>query len=237
MNSADIASDLQQRLRAAQCPSHRKGMEEYFTTGMSFLGVKTPILRSLVKETAASLRSEEGQIVFEAAIRLVSSGVFEDRQAAYELLSRHKAAFAMLGRKQLEELGQGNDNWASVDTLACHLAGPRWLQGGLEDKTLLAWARSQDLWWRRTAIVCTTTLNKKLRGGKGDPVRTLRVIRLVMAERHPMITKAVSWALRELVLWAPKQVAEFLVENEATLAPLVRREVHNKLTTGMKNPR
>ncbi|MBM4353880.1 MAG: DNA alkylation repair protein, partial [Deltaproteobacteria bacterium] len=49
MSAKEIALQIQQRLRAAQCPSHRKGMEGYFTTGMSFLGVKTPVLRGIVK--------------------------------------------------------------------------------------------------------------------------------------------------------------------------------------------
>ena len=35
----------------------------------------------------------------------------------------------------------------------------------------------------------------------------------------------------------PKAVREFLTEHESVLAARVKREVRNKLTTGLKNPR
>jgi hypothetical protein len=44
--------------------------------------------------------------------------------------------------------------------------------------------------------------------------------------RLDMVVKALSWAVRE-----------FLAENENVLAKRVLREVRNKLTTGLKNPR
>ena len=49
--------------------------------------------------------------------------------------------------------------------------------------------------------------------------------------------KALSWALRELVVHDPDAVREFLEEHEDALAARVKREVRNKLTTGLKNPR
>jgi len=49
--------------------------------------------------------------------------------------------------------------------------------------------------------------------------------------------KAMSWALRELVQHDPKAVRGFLAKHEDALAARVKREVRNKLTTGLKNPR
>jgi 3-methyladenine DNA glycosylase AlkD len=52
-----------------------------------------------------------------------------------------------------------------------------------------------------------------------------------------MVVKALSWALRELVVHDPDAVRAFLSEHEDVLAARVKREVRNKLTTGLKNPR
>ena len=52
-----------------------------------------------------------------------------------------------------------------------------------------------------------------------------------------MIVKAVSWALRMLAAWQPEAVAEFVAEHEERLAARVKREVRNKLRTGLKNPK
>lgn len=43
--------------------------------------------------------------------------------------------------------------------------------------------------------------------------------------------------LRELVVHDPHAVSEFLNEHEQVLAARVKREVRNKLSTGLKNPR
>jgi 3-methyladenine DNA glycosylase AlkD len=52
-----------------------------------------------------------------------------------------------------------------------------------------------------------------------------------------MVAKALSWALRELVVHDAKAVQRFLDEHEEVLAARVKREVKNKLRTGLKNPK
>ncbi|MBN1559323.1 DNA alkylation repair protein [candidate division KSB1 bacterium] len=51
-----------------------------------------------------------------------------------------------------------------------------------------------------------------------------------------MVIKALSWALRELIPHDREAVQSFLSENAHVLASRVKREVKNKLTTGVKNP-
>ncbi len=52
-----------------------------------------------------------------------------------------------------------------------------------------------------------------------------------------MVVKAMSWALRELAKREPLTVRNFLSREESALAALVRREVSNKLRTGLKSGR
>jgi 3-methyladenine DNA glycosylase AlkD len=77
----------------------------------------------------------------------------------------------------------------------------------------------------------------KARGGKGDARRTLRICAMLLDDRDDMVVKALSWALRALAGCDPAAVQLFVKENESRLAPLVRREVRNKLATGLKNPK
>jgi 3-methyladenine DNA glycosylase AlkD len=51
-----------------------------------------------------------------------------------------------------------------------------------------------------------------------------------------MVAKAMSWALRELVVHDRKGVEAFLAAHDDLLAARVKREVRNKLTTGLKHP-
>lgn len=50
------------------------------------------------------------------------------------------------------------------------------------------------------------------------------------------VIKALSWAVRALVVHDSEALRAFLSEDEDVLAARVKREVRNKLTTGLKNP-
>ncbi|MDO9347853.1 MAG: DNA alkylation repair protein, partial [Anaerolineales bacterium] len=55
-------------------------------------------------------------------------------------------------------------------------------------------------------------------------------------DHEDMVVKALSWALRELVVHNPQAVRGFLEQHEQVLAARVKYEVGNKLKTGLKNP-
>ncbi len=98
---------------------------------------------------------------------------------------------------------------------------------------MLGWARSEDFWWRRAGIVSTIALNER-QEGKGDAARTLAVCELFIDDRAHLHVKALSWALRVLGQRDPDAVTAFLEQRHDRLAPLVIREVQNKLSTGHK---
>ena len=189
-----------------------------------------PIRRGISKRIAKARPRQ----VLELARVLID---LELRGWAYELVHFHRPTLRSLDAGAIERIGAGVADWASVDVLGTQLAGPAWLNGQITDLDVHRWARSPDRWWRRTALVATTGLNVRTRGGHGDAPRTLAVCELLADDRDDMVVKAVSWALRELIPWAPDAVERFLSEHEGRLAARVKREVRNKLRTGLKNPR
>jgi 3-methyladenine DNA glycosylase AlkD len=71
----------------------------------------------------------------------------------------------------------------------------------------------------------------------GDVERTLAVCRMLVDDYDDMVVKALSWALRALVVHDAEAVNDFLEEHGEVLAARVKREVRNKIATGLKNPR
>lgn len=201
--------------------------------------LKVENVRNVRREFSKRLANTSPQIVIALSLRLLQLGRpgFEYRFVAYELVCHHIAALRSLGEKELELLGRGISSWGDVDTFACYLAGPAWRQYQVPDELIRRWARSEDRWWRRAALVCTVALNNKARGGSGDTARTLEVCRILVSDRDDMVVKAMSWSLRELSRRDPQAVRAFLEEYKNVLAPRVLREVRAKLTTGLKNPR
>jgi len=135
----------------------------------------------------------------------------------------------------VEALALNIDSWSAVDAFAVIIAGPCWSKGQISDAAIARWARRDSRWWRRSALVATTGLNVRSRGGYGDTERTLAIARILRSDRDDMVVKAMSWALRELVVWDAKGVSRFLSINEEELAARVLREVRNKLRTGLKS--
>jgi hypothetical protein len=168
----------------------------------------TPGVRALRRTYSRKLSRADPEFVLALARELVYS--YGYREPAYELVQNHREAFRNLGPAELEELGRGMDSW---------------------------WSHSNDLGWRRAALVSTVALNVRSHGGSGDTGRTLAVCGLLVDDHEDMVVKALSWALRALVVHDPEAVRGFLEMHEGRLAARVLREVNNKLATGLKNPR
>ena len=60
---------------------------------------------------------------------------------------------------------------------------------------------------------------------------------MLAADHDDMVVKGLSWALRELVPMDREAVVAFLEDYDGVLAARVKREVRNKLETGLKNPK
>jgi 3-methyladenine DNA glycosylase AlkD len=197
----------------------------------------TASLRRVRRSFSTRLKAAEPQIVLDLAFALIALDSRLYRWFAYELVHFHRPTLHRLDVSLLERLGRGMQDWPDTDTFAPFLAGVAWRRGQIGDEVIHGWARSDNRWWRRAALVCTIALNTKARGGTGDVARTLAVCELLVDDKDDMVVKAMSWALRELVPYDPGAVRNFLRDHDERLAARVRREVRNKLDTGLKNPR
>lgn len=197
----------------------------------------TESIRALRRELSKRLAKSPPRFVVEVALEVLDKHTIEHRFVAYELVCHHRAALASLTERIIRLFGRGIDSWGAVDMFACYLAGPAWREHQVPDKLIHSWARSKNRWFRRAALVSTVPLNNKARGGSGDTPRTLEVCNALVADRDDMVVKAMSWALRELSKRDPAAVRLFVDEHQSVLAPRVVREVRNKLSTGLKNPK
>lgn len=222
------------RLKSSASTERKEHSKAYYPTAMEVIGVSVPDYRAIVKEIGTLLKGRSPDFVLPYARKIIGTGIFECRHIGYELIADHEETLESLGVSDLKKLGEGMDNWASVDTFSVMIAGPTWRIGRVPDRSIIAWTRSKNAWWRRAAVVSTVALNSKARGGTGDPERTVDICSRVVKDRHPMVTKALSWALRELSKRNLDVVESFLFAHKNELAPLVIREVRKKIDTGKK---
>lgn len=147
----------------------------------------------------------------------------------YELIFFHDGTIKLLDAEKVDALGEGINNWSSTDIFARYIAGPAWKHGAISDALIDRWIQSSNVWWRRAAVVSTIFLY-------GDIDRMLYYSELLIDDPDDMIIKALSWVLREAIRYDRKRVEKFISVNNNRLAARIKREVRNKLTTGLKNP-
>ena len=192
-------------------------------------------LRRRRKAVSTQLRLAAPEVILSSCQLLLRNG---DLAAwlVFEIINNDRRVLAKMTKEQVEDLGVGMASWAAVDTFACYVAGPAWREGVLSDSDVAGWAKSEDRWWRRAALVSTVPLNNTARGGAGDTKRTLKICELLRSDRDDMVVKALSWALRELSKKDSGAVRKYITKRQSDLALRVLREVRNKLATGLKNP-
>lgn len=237
MNIEERVQSIADELRGMGNGRHQVFLAQSAKTQSEIWGVRNSDLKAVLAVLKKDLKKEPASLVLDVARELLTRGVHELRQLAYELVHAHKAAFALVDEAIALELGQGMDNWISCDTFSVLLSGPAWRERQISDDTMRAWAVHDDIWWRRTAVVSSVALNLKARGGNGDLERTLDICKQVVEDHDERIIKALSWSLREASRRYPEAIAAFLDQHGGVLAARVKREVRNKLQTGHKNPK
>jgi len=224
-----LAAELRTALREAADPALAPGQQAYMKSAMPFLGVRLPEVRRITGARARGvadaeeLRATALELWREAAYR-------EERYAALALLALRpmRARLDLMGVH--EEMIRTGAWWDYSDeiahrveeTLAVH---PRELA-----PLLRRWARDDDVWIRRVAIIAQL-------GRRDATDRTLLadVIEANLGDPEFFIRKAIGWALRHLARTDPEWVRAFVAAHPG-LSPLSRREALKHLGAGDSAP-
>lgn len=235
MTTFEIAEAIRNDLEVSADQSRKEMIDINHPTSMKVLGLKAAELRIVIEDWRKKLSyfTEEQWIAL--CIELVDTNIHECQLTALEFLWKNKKALQTLSVDQIMAFGKNLDNWASVDAYCIYITGYSWRTGKLQDKTIEEWAVSENRWIRRSALVSTVPLNLRSRGGTGDVERTLRICKILVADKDDMVVKAMSWALRELSKSDKQAVVKFMEENNLLIHSRVKREVETKLRTGKKN--
>ncbi len=111
----------------------------------------------------------------------------------------------------LEHLYAAN-NWDLVDVTVPQVIGKYLL--GKDWAILKKFARSKNLWERRTAILATFAF---IYNGKAEP--TLEIAKILLDDKHDLIHKAVGWMLREVGKRADQQTEEKFLDQHYKQMP------------------
>jgi 3-methyladenine DNA glycosylase AlkD len=130
------------------------------------------------------------------------------------------------------------EGWAEVDTLCTGKYPITEIPSNLTTwkKLLLAFSKSNNINKRRASLVflCSPTSKE---ANKALAKLGFTLIDRLKGEKEILITKAISWLLRSMVLYHKGMVSDYVKVNRETLPAIAVRETMVKIETGRKNPK
>jgi 3-methyladenine DNA glycosylase AlkD len=228
-----VVEDFVTRLRhtlAAHANALQAGpMQAYMKSALPFLGVAAPQRRKLTLEVVKAQPLPSTTALSQTMLQLWRQARFrEERYAASELarLGAHKKLLNLDLLPVFEEMIVSSAWWDHCDEISGN-GIQTLLQGWPEHikPVLRQWAKGDDLWLRRTAMLCQRGIQAK--DGFDAVLLYDCILPSVGQGKFAMeffIRKGMGWALRERSYAAPEEVQAFCAEYAHALSPLTVRE-------------
>jgi 3-methyladenine DNA glycosylase AlkD len=218
--SVRAADDLEASLRALGSPERAAHEQRYLKSDLEHLGATVWQIRrevkSFVKQHAALSHAELVELV-EA---LWAKPVHERRMAAVLLLEAYPELVEPGDQQLLERLVRESKTWAYVDGLAGDVLGELLVRRPEAAAELDRWAKDQDFWVRRAALLAQIKPLKE-----GAPfARFGGYADAMLDEKEFFIRKAIGWVLRETAKTRPDEVFEWLAPRSDRASGVTMRE-------------
>lgn len=191
----------------------KKSNEHFFKTAKGeysefdkFMGVRVPQTRQVAKQYFK-------EVDFAEIDKLINHPVHEVRHCGLITL-----VYQYQSGKQMEVFDyyinnlHTVNNWDLVDSTTSQIIGDYLFNHQDKLSLLEDWAKSDNLWERRIAIVATWAFIKQ-----DEFTPTLKIAKLLLNDKHDLIHKAVGWMLREVYKKDTDTCKMFLRENYAQL--------------------
>lgn len=219
------ANALQVRLEAHATPERAVNEKRYLKSDLEFLGARVPEIRRETKLLLKKAPDDCWPLVDE----LWARGIHELRMAAVFVLEARAPQLEGRDLPRIEALLRASRSWALVDPLAANVVGPLVEREPGPAETLDRWARDDDFWIRRSALLAHLG---PLRRGAGDFDRFARYADPMLEEREFFIRKAIGWVLRETSKKRPELVINWLEPRAHRASGVTMREAVRHLPDG-----
>jgi len=209
------------RLRRAGSAARAKGEKAYLKSDLRFWGTGQDSIRASVREYCALHPDLTRTDLRNVAETLYATDVHELRASAIGVLERRRERLVDRDMPWLIALVRKSKSWAYVDWIAPKVIGDVIARDPRSRKRLAVWAKDDDFWVRRAALLAE---HDALRAGGGDFALWSRLAAPMLDEREFFIRKAIGWVLREVSKKRPELTYEFFRTHRDRVSNLSLRE-------------
>jgi 3-methyladenine DNA glycosylase AlkD len=213
--------------------SEKAWVQHYLGSNKPTRCIKTGDIVKLATQITKEISPDE--LVSLADNLYFQATTFEEMHLAGAILNHNPKLKTEAGLQKLNTWLNFTHGWAETDVLCqnnwdTEIILTNWLKWA---KLLTKFATSKNIHKRRASLVL---LVHPVRYSADQRLADMAFanIELLKNEKEVLITKAVSWILRALLVYHRQEVVGYLAKNQDTLPKIAIREVTNKLTRGKK---
>ncbi len=214
----DYLQALQSAFEAHANPAEAAPMKKYMRGQFAYLGIKTPLRKSLAQSVLRRSRPPAARRSADDHSPLWAMPYREYQYTALEFLAKRQRYLTPDTIPLLEMLITTKSWWDTVDGLAANQVGgviARFPQ--IRDQHIGRWRAQENIWLRRTTLLFQLRYKEQT-----DADLLYALIADNLADKEFFIQKAIGWALREYSKSDPTAVQQFVARTD--LSPLAHRE-------------
>ncbi len=191
-----------------------KKMGDYMQNKFKFLGIKKPILKTIMKPYLKNVKNLDWDFV-----NLCWQKDFREAQyVALEHIGMRKKDLKVEDLEKLKTLIIEKSWWETVDTIDAFV-GILVQKNPSYENTMLEWSVSDNMWLRRTAIDCQQEFKENT-----NTELLEKIVCNNLGSDEFFINKAIGWSLRDYSKVNPEWVKSFLDRHKDKMSKLSIKE-------------
>ncbi|HLN10519.1 MAG TPA: DNA alkylation repair protein [Xanthobacteraceae bacterium] len=221
-----MLSDLRREFELIADPGKAVRMQAYMKSAMPYHGVPSPQVKQVCRKVFADLELSNRTAWQTQVLDIWRHAKYrEERYAALNLCADRIARpfHEPRAMTMYENMIVTGAWWDYVDELSHRVGDILRRYPSRIGPVLRRWSRSDDLWKRRTSIICQRSFKTAT-----DLDLLYACIEPSLESKEFFLQKAIGWALRQHAWTDPGEVTAY-VKRESRLAPLSRREALKNL--------
>ncbi len=219
----------------AACPEPTKHKDNYGGNKDQKLHLRTPTIRKIAQDFVAVNKELTTEKWIELFHLLLGGKFDEEKQLIGKILESNKELRESIDPKEVEKILAKMAGWSQVDSVCQSVFGAkdvliRWEKW---QKTIKNLAKNPNPNKKRASLVLLTAPVRQSTDKRFAEL-SFEIIDKLKDEENKLVTKAISWLLREMIKNHRGRVEEYLINNRESLPTVAVRETENKLKTGKK---
>ncbi|MBP7653243.1 DNA alkylation repair protein [Candidatus Dependentiae bacterium] len=229
MNS--IIKKIRYELKKNCDEKFKKSGQRFFKEEVKLYGVKSWIVRKISKDNFKNIKDKTKKELFAICEELLKSGYLEESFIACHWSEFSNKDFDKPDINTFEHwIDRYIKNWATCDTFCNHTVGGYIEKYPEKIQVLKKWAKSDNLWMRRSSAVSLIIPAK--RGLFLNQI--FEIANILLEDKNDMVQKGCGWMLKEASKNHTDEIFNYVLENKKKMPRTVLRYAIEKMPKDLK---